>query len=102
MNINHSQKCVEQCYEIVIGGIILNVQDQNCSKDSRKESHTNSAFENGIMSLGLESEEKTECISHLSMTCCGEFFGGMDRRKEGWMDERKDDGWMDFNMYKRA
>ena len=31
-------------------------------KDSREESHTNSVFENGIMSLGLESEEKTDCV----------------------------------------
>ena len=31
-------------------------------KDSREESRTNSVFENGIMSLGLESEEKTECV----------------------------------------
>lgn len=53
MNINLHQKCVEQCYEVVTEGIILNIQVQNCIEDSEKESHTNGIFENGITSLGL-------------------------------------------------
>ena len=46
-------------------------------KDGREESRTNSVFENGIMSLGLESEEKTECVCiNWEMTCHLEILDG--------------------------
>lgn len=63
MNINHPQKCVEQCYEIVTRSIILKGQVQNCIKDSREESHTYSVFENRVLSLGLESKKEKESVS---------------------------------------
>lgn len=52
VNINHSPKCVEQCYEIVTGGIILNVSDQNCIKDSSEENHTTAYLKMGF-EMGL-------------------------------------------------